>query len=311
MASNYVCSLAVAVISLLVAVAFLSSLTCDGADCFAVQNLQITRFSRLHSHLKPAKPEQVESLYSGGPVLEQSEKVSDNSSEEDGSGIVDERAEQGDLEDIEVVSGESSVDAVEKASSKPVEGIRDDIVGQFSADAVEIASSKPVDAGEEASSDTVEVIRSETVGNDAAGGYVEDDQEASASSPDPVIFGTGFYPDGRFHPQTGFDPYAPTTPPLLPARKLTLNVMDFGAVGDGITLNTAAFEAAVAAASDTVGGALLLVPNGVWLTGCFNLTSHLTLFLESGAVLLASQVGYPQHLRITLNIISGMADEML
>jgi polygalacturonase len=32
------------------------------------------------------------------------------------------------------------------------------------------------------------------------------------------------------------------------------------------------------------------VPKGRWLTGSFNLTSHLTLFLESGAVIVGAQV---------------------
>ncbi|XP_024015136.1 probable polygalacturonase isoform X2 [Eutrema salsugineum] len=37
------------------------------------------------------------------------------------------------------------------------------------------------------------------------------------------------------------------------------------------------------------GGAQLYVPPGKWLTGSFSLTSHLTLFLENGAVIVASQ----------------------
>ncbi|KAL2660980.1 hypothetical protein AAZV13_03G175500 [Glycine max] len=37
------------------------------------------------------------------------------------------------------------------------------------------------------------------------------------------------------------------------------------------------------------GGAQLYVPSGKWLTGSFNLTSHLTLFLERGAIIIASQ----------------------
>ena len=39
------------------------------------------------------------------------------------------------------------------------------------------------------------------------------------------------------------------------------------------------------------GGTLLYVPPGVWLTGPFNLTSHMTLFLARGAVIRATQVG--------------------
>jgi polygalacturonase len=67
---------------------------------------------------------------------------------------------------------------------------------------------------------------------------------------------------------------------------------DFGAVGDGKTLNTKAFNSAITKLSQYAkdGGALLIVPPGKWLTGSFNLTSHFTLFLQKGAIILASQV---------------------
>ncbi|XP_074279826.1 putative polygalacturonase isoform X2 [Silene latifolia] len=66
---------------------------------------------------------------------------------------------------------------------------------------------------------------------------------------------------------------------------------DFGAVGDGKTLNTKAFQDAINHLSQFCedGGAQLIVPAGKWLTGSFNLTSHFTLFLQKDAVLLASQ----------------------
>ncbi|WOL00141.1 hypothetical protein Cni_G08854 [Canna indica] len=74
-------------------------------------------------------------------------------------------------------------------------------------------------------------------------------------------------------------------------RRHVAKLTDFGGVGDGVTYNTAAFAAAVANLSKvaTDGGAMLVVPAGRWLTGPFNLTSHFTLFLESDAVILASQ----------------------
>ncbi|CAH9097605.1 unnamed protein product [Cuscuta epithymum] len=80
----------------------------------------------------------------------------------------------------------------------------------------------------------------------------------------------------------------------LPARELpklrpvAFNLTEFGGVGDGITLNTASFERAVTAISKLSrnGGGQLNVPPGVWLTGPFNLTSHMTLFLAQDAVIL-------------------------
>lgn len=75
-------------------------------------------------------------------------------------------------------------------------------------------------------------------------------------------------------------------------RPMVLKLSDFGAVGDGRTLNTKAFESAVAAISRLrgKGGGQLNVPAGQWLTAPFNLTSHMTLFLAEGAIILGIQV---------------------
>lgn len=80
--------------------------------------------------------------------------------------------------------------------------------------------------------------------------------------------------------------------PTSPARKLIKSIVDFGGVGDGSTLNTGAFRLAVdhLKANARGRGSQLNVPEGRWLTGSFNLTSHFTLYLERGAVLLGSQV---------------------
>ncbi|KAK6925865.1 Glycoside hydrolase, family 28 [Dillenia turbinata] len=74
-------------------------------------------------------------------------------------------------------------------------------------------------------------------------------------------------------------------------RKHTALLTDFGAVGDGKTSNTKAFNSAIQHLSKFAsdGGAQLIVPAGKWLTGSFNLTSHFTLFLHKDAVILGSQ----------------------
>lgn len=79
--------------------------------------------------------------------------------------------------------------------------------------------------------------------------------------------------------------------PPPPRRGARLSVASFGGSGDGRTLNTAAFARAVAAIERRAapGGAELYVPPGVWLTGPFNLTSRMTLFLARGAVIRATQ----------------------
>ncbi|KFK33836.1 glycoside hydrolase family 28 protein [Arabis alpina] len=74
-------------------------------------------------------------------------------------------------------------------------------------------------------------------------------------------------------------------------RPFSFNLTDFGAVGDGLTINTDAFERAIFAISKlaTKGGGQLNVPPGRWLTAPFNLTSYMTLFLAENAEILAVQ----------------------
>ncbi|KAJ0054147.1 hypothetical protein Pint_00925 [Pistacia integerrima] len=76
----------------------------------------------------------------------------------------------------------------------------------------------------------------------------------------------------------------------LEPRPHSVSILEFGAVGDGKTLNTVAFQNAIFYLKSFAdkGGAQLYVPSGKWLTGSFNLTSCLTLFLERGAVILGS-----------------------
>ncbi|XVF48861.1 hypothetical protein PTKIN_Ptkin03bG0222400 [Pterospermum kingtungense] len=76
--------------------------------------------------------------------------------------------------------------------------------------------------------------------------------------------------------------------PIPKMRPFAFNLTDFGGVGDGVTVNTAAFERAVLAISKfgKKGGGQLNVPPGKWLTAPFNLTSHMTLFLAEDAEIL-------------------------
>ena len=65
------------------------------------------------------------------------------------------------------------------------------------------------------------------------------------------------------------------------------NVRDYGATGDGRTLETPAITRAIQACA-AAGGGTVLFPAGKYVSGTFELLSHVTLNLESGAVILGS-----------------------
>ncbi|URE47259.1 Glycosyl hydrolases family 28 [Musa troglodytarum] len=77
----------------------------------------------------------------------------------------------------------------------------------------------------------------------------------------------------------------------MKSRREVISITDFGAVGDGRTLNTWPFKKAIYRIQHlrSRGGTLLYIPPGVWLTGSFSLTSHMTLYLARGAVIKATQ----------------------
>ncbi len=74
-------------------------------------------------------------------------------------------------------------------------------------------------------------------------------------------------------------------PPVIPARRF--DVTDFGARGDGVTLNTQAF-AAVIDACVQAGGGRVIVPAGRFLTGAVHLKSNMELHVSEGATVLFS-----------------------
>ncbi|UJF31723.1 carbohydrate-binding protein [Paenibacillus hexagrammi] len=66
------------------------------------------------------------------------------------------------------------------------------------------------------------------------------------------------------------------------------NIVDYGAVGDGVTKNTSAINQAIIAASANPGGGRVIVPAGVWYTGPIVMQNNVNLHLEDGATILFS-----------------------
>jgi polygalacturonase len=76
-------------------------------------------------------------------------------------------------------------------------------------------------------------------------------------------------------------------PPLPVIPDATFNVIHYGAVGNGETMDTAAIQKTIDAAS-AAGGGMVEVPAGKYLTGPFTLASRIHLHLDRGAVILIS-----------------------
>jgi polygalacturonase len=95
--------------------------------------------------------------------------------------------------------------------------------------------------------------------------------------------------------------------PVIPAA--TFDITAYGAVGDGRTLNTAAFAKAIDACQQAGGGSVI-VPAGVFVTGPFHVVSHMALVVEKGATIQASKnpadFGLPNPLPTTQDALNKL-----
>jgi polygalacturonase len=74
------------------------------------------------------------------------------------------------------------------------------------------------------------------------------------------------------------------------AQRQTFNIRDFGAKGDGKTLDSPAINKAIDAAT-TAGGGTVSFPSGTYLSGSIHLKSNITLDLEPGCTILGAPEG--------------------
>lgn len=86
----------------------------------------------------------------------------------------------------------------------------------------------------------------------------------------------------------GFYKELPFKMPVLKTpvfKKYSVRITDFGAVGDGLTLNTEAFRKAIEHVASK-GGGTVIVPPGIWLTGPIVLKSNINLYTEVNSYVL-------------------------
>jgi polygalacturonase len=91
-------------------------------------------------------------------------------------------------------------------------------------------------------------------------------------------------------------------PPEFPARDFV--VTQHGAVGDGVTDNTKAFRAAIAACAET-GGGRVVVPAGKFSTGPIHLRSGVNLHLTADAEIIFSD-NFEDYLPVVLVRVGGV-----
>jgi polygalacturonase len=74
---------------------------------------------------------------------------------------------------------------------------------------------------------------------------------------------------------------------LQAQNRSVFNVKNYGAKGDGVNLDSKAINGAIDAA-DNAGGGQVYIPAGNYLSGSIHLKSHICLYLEQGAVIIAT-----------------------
>jgi len=107
---------------------------------------------------------------------------------------------------------------------------------------------------------------------------------------------------GKYYQGLPFDiPKAVT--PAIP--ELEVSLAEYGGIGNGMTLNTQAFAAAMADLSER-GGGHLIVPEGIWLTGPIVLKSNIDLH-----VLIKRNILYYHRMRALLEAVANLLSVLI
>lgn len=110
------------------------------------------------------------------------------------------------------------------------------------------------------------------------------------------------YPTQAITIQTPFNDSLTIKEPVFPDR--ICSIADFGAIGDGKTMNTDVFRNAIASCAQA-GGGKVIVPTGIYLTGPIKLESNIELHVERDATILFSP--YPKdYLPVVFSRFEGI-----
>jgi len=91
---------------------------------------------------------------------------------------------------------------------------------------------------------------------------------------------------GVYHAKAQTEKYSWSNLPHIKTptfKKDTFNIVKYGAIADGLTLNTKSINAAISACSEK-GGGVVLIPQGLWLTGPIVLKSNVNLHVSRAAM---------------------------
>ena len=103
----------------------------------------------------------------------------------------------------------------------------------------------------------------------------------------PILFSLLIIPSILFAQNAAKKPYSWSNLPVIAKTSFkadTFNIVKYGAINDGITLNTKAINDAIIACNKK-GGGVVVVPKGLWITGPIELKSNVNLHLQKNSIL--------------------------